>query len=467
MKFQSQPVSLPGRSLAAIAAALTFALGVVHAQDINPAARTHVKIVNGQGIKFSSKLQKVIELNFTFGFHHSASKPIIANTLTRVAEDYGTGGTPAFTVQSHVGPNGGSSSGLPTPDFTLNDLNSAQVIFANQISAMGNNSLGAARRAAIQTAVEGGVGYFHLHGSGDDETRAWSWYTNVLHPMNYASHGANTNGPVYKNPAEKDHIVMHNVLTVGMTPMTVPTSVDAQGNEVLTTEPVRMIRNEWYRFGNDIRTDPLHADKVTALSLYDPRDFTTAMLAPQYRRKGGNMYTYLFKVGNGMTHYLPAGHDNLEIMGTDGFDGRVPQGDPTGTQVGDWDRYFAQVLFFLAGYNQTPCDTSCNGLPVVSAENHLTGAIFTGGTSINGGYRLLPRDVNMHTSKLEFSFVEPVDYKAQVLDITGKTVMQKSGHGTSHAFDQSQLQPGVYFMRVSMTGTKAPLMRRYILSASR
>lgn len=436
---------------------LIAGVGLLHAEtEKNPAARTHVKIVDGQAVKFSSKLQKVVELNFTFGYHHSASKPIIANTLTRVADAYGDGTTPAFTVQRHVGPNNGSSSGLPTPDFTLSDLTSAQVIFANQISAMGSNSLGAARRTAIQTAVEGGVGYFHLHGSGDDETRQWSWYTNVLHPMNYASHGANTNGPVYKNPVEKQHIVTANVLETGMDETrSVPTSVDAGGNEVLTQEPIRMIRNEWYRFGNDIRTDPAHSSKVTVLSLYDPRGLT-AELAAQYRRKGGNMYTYLFKVGNGMSHYLPAGHDNLEIMGTDGFDGGV----------GDWDRYFAQVLFFLAGYNQTPCDASCNGLPIVSAENRLTGATYSG-TSIKGSFRLIPGDVNMHDSRLEFSFVQPVDYRAQVVDVSGKTVMQAAGHGTSHAFDQSQLQPGVYFMRVTMTGIKAPVMKRYVLSASR
>jgi hypothetical protein len=354
MKFESKPAKWPAKVRVAVIAALV-ALGTVQAQtNVNPAARTHVKIVDGQAVKFSSKLAKVIELNFTFGFHHRDSKGLISQTLTRVAQSYAINGVPAFTVQSHVGPTNGTASGLPTPDFTLTDLLSGQVIFANQISAMGSNSLQPSRRTAIQTAIsDSGRGYFHLHGSGDDETRAWTWYTNNLHPMNYASHGANTNGPVYKNPTEKDHIVSENVLVTGMDgTSSVPTSVDAQGNEVLTTEPIRQIRNEWYRFGNDIRTMPAHAPNVTVLSLYDPR-VLTAQLAAQYRHKGGNMYTYLFKVGNGMTHYLPAGHDNLEIMGTDGFDGGV----------GDWDRYYAQVLFFLAGYNQTPCDaTSCNGL---------------------------------------------------------------------------------------------------------
>lgn len=445
----------------ALIAGICAAQAQVPPSSTNPAARTHVKIVDGQAIKFSSKLQKVIELNFTFGYHHSESKPLIAQTLTRVANTYGANGTPAFTVQSHVGPNGGTTnSATITPDFTLADLNSAQVIFANQVSGFGDQKLGAAKRTALQTAIEtNGVGYFGLHGSGDDQTGSnfWAWYRNTLHPMNYQGHGANTNGPVYKNPAHKEHIVTDNILETGMTDTRlVPTSVDAQGNEILTSEPVRMMRNEWYRFGTDIRTNPTHAANLTVLSLYDPRGLTSE-LASQYRRKGGNMYTYLFKVGNGMTHYLPAGHDGLEIKDGDyAFDGKV----------GDWDRYFAQVLFFLAGYNQTPCDASCNGLPVVTAENHLTGEVYTG-TSIKGGFRLIPSDVNMHDSRLEFSFVQPVDYRAQVIDVTGKTVMQATGHGTSHAFDQSQLQPGVYFMRVTMTGIKAPVMKRYVLSASR
>lgn len=437
----------------AVAAAL-LASTVVHAQgttNTNPAARTHVKIEGGQAKKYSSRLQKVVELNFTFGYHHNQSKPLIHNTLLRVAETYGSNGVPAFTVQYHVGPNGGTSSGLPTPDFTLADLMSAQVIFANQISAMGSNSLGAARRTAIQTAVESGVGYFHLHGSGDDETRQWSWYTNVLHPMNYAGHGANTNGPVYKNPAERNHIVTENVLTTGMTDTRmVPTSVDAQGNEVLTSEPVRLIRNEWYRFGNDIRTMPEHKDKVTVLSLYDPRGLTSE-LAAQYRRKGGNMYTYLFKVGNGMTHYLPAGHDNLEIMGGDyAFDGKV----------GDWDRYFAQVLFFLAGYNVTDCDASCNGLPIVDEKNHLTGTVYN--NSSVKGYAIAPDAVEFDERRLAFSYPREERYDARVVDVSGKVMLSSSGTGTGYAFDQSSLKPGVYFLRLRVGDNE--LSKRYVLT---
>jgi hypothetical protein len=180
-------------------------------------------------------------------------------------------------------------------------------------------------------------------------------------------------------------------------------------------------------------------------------------LAAQYRRKGGNMYTYLFKVGNGMTHYLPAGHDNLEIMGVNGFDGRVGS-----AQAGDWDRYFAQVLFFLAGYNQTPCDTSCNGLPIVTAQNHLTGTAYQS-TSIAGGYRIVSDEVKMHPAKMEFSLLRTRDYTAQVLDLSGKVLMQARGNGYGHSFNMSRLAPGVYLMRVEL-GNQSPVTKRYAIS---
>lgn len=454
MKFESKTAARPGKGLVAVVAALIVALGAAQAQtNPNPAARTHVKIVNGQGVKYSSKLRKVIELNFTFNFHHRDSKPLISATLKRIAGAYAINGDSAFTVESHIGPSNGTATASATtilPDFNLADLLSGQVIFSNQISGMGSSALGAAHRTAIEVAIrDSGRGYFHLHGSGDDETKQWSWFTNSLHPMNYKSHGDRTLGPVYKNPVEKDHIVTENVLTQGMTNATVPTSVDGGGNEVLTEQPTRQIRNEWYRFGDDIRANPTLAQNLTVLSLYDPRNLGTALPA-EYRRKGGNMYTYLFKVGNGMTQYLPAGHDNTEIMATGGFDGGV----------GDWDRYFAQVLFYLAGYNQTPCDESCNGLPVVSAENRLTGQTYTA-TSVRG-YTLVSSDLKLDNARPGFTYIREAPYEARLVNASGKVVMQSRGKASRFAFDASRLSDGIYFMQVKIDGMSR--MHRYAVA---
>ena len=455
MKFESKPAALSGKSWVAVLAALVVALGTANAQlNVNPPVRTHVKMVNGQPVKFSSKLAKVIELNFTFNFHHRDSKPLISATLTRIATAYAINGVPAFTVQSHIGPSNGTATASATtilPDFNLSDLLSGQVIFSNQISGMGSSSLGAAHRTALQTAIsDSGRGYFHLHGSGDDETKQWTWFTNSLHPMNYKSHGDRTLGPVYKNPIEKQHIVTENVLTTGMTPMTVPTSVDGGGVEVLTEQPIRQIRNEWYRFGDDIRANPTLAANLTVLSLYDPRNLGTALPA-EYRRKGGNMYTYLFKVGKGMTHYLPAGHDKTEITDAGGFDGGV----------GDWDRYFAQVLFFLAGYNQTPCDVSCDGLAIVSAENRLTGTTYTA-TSLKG-YKVVSSDLKMNNAHPGFTYIREAKYDAQLMNAAGKVVQQSRGKASTFAFNTSNLSDGVYFMQVKVEGMEA-MTKRYAIT---
>src|SRR5688572_28527436 len=110
MRFESKTAVRPGKGLVAILVGLVVALGAVQAQtNVNPAARTHVKIVNVEAVKFSSKLQKVIELNFTYGFHHRDSKGLISATLSRVAQSYAINGVPAFTVQSHVGPTNGTA----------------------------------------------------------------------------------------------------------------------------------------------------------------------------------------------------------------------------------------------------------------------------------------------------------------------------------------------------------------------
>ena len=427
-----------------------------------PAARQHVKMVEGTPHKFTSKLQRVVELNFTFNFHHQDSKNLIAGTLKRIADTtYAINGVPAFSIQRHVGPANnsgvpGTAQGLPTPDFTLDSLLQGQVIFANQISAFGSSQLGATRRTAVQTAIaDSGRGYFGIHASGDDQSGGnfWQWFRSALHPMNYQGHGERTPGPVYKNPLMKEHIVTAGVLTAGMTPTAVPTSTDNQGEDVLTVEPTRNIRNEWYYFGRDIRTDSVLGPRVTVLSMYDPRNLASNALPSQYRRKGGNMYTYLYQVGNGMTHYLPAGHDNSEIFANGGFDGGV----------GDWDRYFAQVLFFLAGYDSAPCDSSCLGLPIVAADNQLTGEV----VSLRGGrFAAEPRMLSLDPAVPGFRYPHPVRYDAVLVDATGKVALRARGVGDRFAFDPSRLASGVHVLRVKVDGEPAAT-RRYMLSATR
>ncbi len=236
---------------------------------------------------------------------------------------------------------------------------------ANNLSHFGSPLMDQGKQHAIQAAIETeGRGYLGFHATADNQNEGWFWLNHVLYPLNFRGHGPRATVPVYKHLAEAKHILLEGVLAKGTTLATTPDEIGTAGNEKLSYVPVptRMMRNECYRFGRQIADDPAFKDKVTILLKFDPRSLSEAELETQYRRKGGNLYSYLYKVGAGMTSYIYAGHENDELLDPNtGFDGGV----------GDFDRYVAQTLFFLAGYDTTACDNSCNGLPVINAQNHL------------------------------------------------------------------------------------------------
>src|SRR6476660_308525 len=88
--------------------------------NTNPAARVHVRLVNGKQMKLTSKLKTVIELNFTLNFNHAEGKPVIDQYLGRVATDYaGAGKDSAFSIKKFNGPTNGTAMALPNPVPTL------------------------------------------------------------------------------------------------------------------------------------------------------------------------------------------------------------------------------------------------------------------------------------------------------------------------------------------------------------
>jgi hypothetical protein len=435
-----------------IIAVLTLAAGTVFSQvDKNPAARVHVKIVNGVALKQTSKLANVVELNFTMGNTHRPGKQIIATALDRIATSYG------FAVK-HITSSLDGSTVNEVPNFTITDLSAAEVIVANNISAFGSTTMGTQKQQALQQAIEvDGKGYLGFHGSGDNSASGWAWFTNSLHPMNYQGHGSRTVGPVYKHVAEAKHIVMQGVLEKGTTNATVPNELDATGKEVLATNiPTRGMKNEWYRFGRDISRDALFKDKVTILLKYDPRGLGSDALPTQNKRLGGNLYTYIYKVGKGLTSYIPAGHEDDELMApATGFDGGQ----------GDFDRYLAQTLFFQAGYTQTACNATCTDLPIVDANNRLTGDKYVPTGTRWQAVANRP-ELRIDPVKMAFSSTYDRKFAARVTDLSGRLIYQKNGSGRiDYEFDQSRLKAGVYFLSVRI-GSAPAQVRRYALLPS-
>src|SRR5690606_6245480 len=327
----------------------------------------------------------------------------------------------AFTVTSFTGTNNGTTVDN-IPNFTAADLAAGDVIVANNISQFGSEKLDNTKKQAIQKMVEtDGKGYLGIHGSGDNERTNWPWYTNTLHPVTYQGHGDQTTAPVYKHLAEEKNIILDGILATKTTLATVPNELDAAGTAVLASNvPTRQLYNERYRFGRDIsRVDPYKAN-VTILLKYDPKNLSTPVLGNQYRRTGGNLYTYLFKVGSGMTSFFPPGHNNRETLdATDGFDGGV----------GDMDRYLGQLLFFLAGYDKADCDQSCAGLPIVDANNRLTGQVVT--TTSTGAFALgtLNPKLILNEGRPAFSSTFDGKFEAVLMDMAGRVLDRKSGMG--------------------------------------
>ena len=411
-----------------------------------PAARVHVKEVGGNPIKYTSKLAQVVELNFTFGNSHLLGKQVITAHLTKIAKMYAAGGKDAFTIKRFTGPNEGS--GVAPVQFTLADLLSGEVIVTNNISSFNElPSRDPAEAAAFERAVNiDGRGVLGFHGTGDGGG-GWSFYTNKLHPVQYNGHKNRVPAPVYKNPALEKHITLDSVLEKGTTAATVPNGLDLGGNEILTAGiKTRQMKNEWYQFGRNLPEDPTYKSLTQALLKYDPRALGTDLPAT-YRYKGGNVFAFILKIGAGQAAYLPPGHedDELTLPGTT-FDG--------GT--GDYDRFVGQTLFYLAGYKTEVCGgaVNCDGLPIVTANDLLTGTYYKASTAILDPYKL--------------AFVSNFNkkYTATVSDIRGKTVAVKNGFGRgTFEFDQSNLKAGIYFLSVKI-GNAPAKVQRYALATS-
>lgn len=414
-----------------------------------PAARAHVKVVNGKNVKFTSKLAQVVELNFTYNNDHAEGKRVIDASLDAIAKAYAIEGKDAFTVKRFASPNTGAEKGTSV-EFTLADLLAGEVIVTNNISSF--NQLITKKpteAAAIEQAVKvDGRGILGFHGSGDGGG-GWGFYTNDLHPVDYKGHLTRTAGPVYKDPVQEKHVIMENILETGTTPAEVPNGTDAGGNEVLKSGvKTRQMKNEWYQFGRNLSADPKYKSLVTPLLKYDPRNLGAA-LPPEYRFKGGNLYTFLLKIGAGTASYVPAGHQNDELIAAGStFDG--------GT--GDYNRYVAQSLFFLAGYKQEVCTaTSCNGLPIVeNVTNLMTGQIFQGSTAL------------FDAAKPAFTSLFDKKYEAKLMDVTGRLVASKTGFGkVNYEFDGSRLKSGVYFLSVKIGSAPAKIQRYAFTQAAR
>jgi hypothetical protein len=157
-----------------------------------------------------------------------------------------------------------------------------------------------------------------------------------------------------------------------------------------------------------------------------------------------------------------AGHDNGDLLDpATGFDGGS----------GDFDKYYGQLLFFLAGYEMTPFDASCKGLQIADADNRLTGNVqgaAAGGAffAATTGIQDLDENPAMHFTNGTMGFASTFDqpFHAILVDVAGKVIAEKSGSGrTYQEFSKEGMKEGVYFLSVKI-GRKAGMTKRYVVT---
>lgn len=338
------------------------------AQDIRPAAREHVRFVDGKPWRFTSRLATLVELNFTLGYAHTEGKQAVSGVLDRIAARYGTPGKPAIAIRRIASRLGGSNVG-EVPAFTLEDLLAGEVLVANNLGYLNQLAARGTQHKAIRDAVDSaGRGWLSIHGTGESGA-GWKWLYDTLDPRQYQGHGPRIPLPVYKDLREGGHIVLQGVLDTNTDLAEVPMGFAPEtGFQMVGPFPVRRMQHEYYRWKRDLEADSATKDRITVLLRRDSREAYRSV-GLQYIKPVGDAHTYLFRVGKAMTSYFPAGHMMDELRG---YPNSFDRGE------GDLERYLGQLLFFLAGYDRAPCDAACEGLPLVDAKDRLAGTYTPG-----------------------------------------------------------------------------------------
>jgi len=351
----------------------------------------------------TTRVRAIMNLNFTFGYHHNTGKPVIEAMLTRFASQEGW----TLTHFRYQDPNNTTVNDLAR--VTLAELNKNIVVVANHISywATVGQTTAPALNAAVtnyMSAANGGLGggLLLIHGSGDSPAGGgWAYYYSDLHPSQFSGHGSIIPGQIFRPTSAATHPIMEgNILAARQT-----------------------INGEWHRFAVLITAvKPL----TEVLMMVDPANCAGCYPA-QYVYAGGNPISWYLPTGNGRGRvgYFQEGHDQTT------YNELTPA---------VWDRFFKQMIFYTAGY-----DTS--GVTGVAPRPDYARSY--SGISFN------PQTIGVYVEG---------KHSVQVINSAGKVVM-KNGHTQSNEYNFSQelnSAPGLYILRVS--NAKGTSSRKYLVN---
>jgi hypothetical protein len=365
-----------------------------------PLAKQRVVTINGQKFLLKSKLKTVLDMDFHFGYDHTIGRAVSSDALKRVATKEG------LTYTRITDP----------AKITSTELQKYNVIFANSVTYWAKPGMfPTVGRTAVQNFVENqGGGLWIMHGSGDtrQDPTGWTWYFAKAHPVLFSGHGSRIAAPIFADPSGKKNPVMEGLL---------PSPMSMTG--------------EWHRFGRSIKAANSKAEVLIRM------DYNTCELCmpTQYRFPSfgnGAEVSWVMPVGKGTVGFFSEGHD------------AVPMNEWKAT---NWDRYFMQMLYYLAGYTQTAVASAKMESPTGIADPDLE-------------YSLDDRTVAFHDREVAVMIAEDGPHAASLFDVSGREIKSFKGRGPAeYRFDAAlKGNRGVYVLRV--TAGKQTVSKRYFLN---
>jgi Trehalose utilisation len=353
-------------------------------RDVSSAERRTI-LVNGQPKVIVSRLSSlnpnndripaVLDLNFTFNFQHDQGKPVVSAMLNRLAQSEG------WSITQY----NSSTPGKPGIDdrakVTVEELQKYQVIFANNISDLGSDKPPLAMKTAIESYMEEtGGGMILIHGSGETYRPPWSYFRDKLHPVGFEGHASQIRNTIRRTGQAGSHPILDGGI--------------ADTGIKINSEP-------YSRQFSIIEKNP-KAEILLEL------DSTDQYFDPPHERQ----ISWVMPVGKGWVGYFQEGHDtNTEKAMT----------QPV------WDRFFKQMLYYVAGYDTL--DVS----PILQRK-----------PSDKAG-------ISFEASRMGVTIQNPGPYRIRILDVRGRAIHLATGTGQQkHSFNEiyKRLQPGLYTLRV-------------------
>jgi hypothetical protein len=361
--------------------------------------------VNGQTKLITSKLSKlnantsrvrgVLDLNFTYNFHHRDGKPVMESMLNRFAAQEG------WTVTHYYFQDPNHSGVDDRSKITLPELNKNLVVFANHISHWGNQGSSSVNTAVENYMEQTGGGLVIMHGSGDSQNANWAYYRDKLHPVNFQGHGTILPGTILRPTEAASHPIMEG--------------------GILSAEKV--IEGEWHHFQKLVTTVNTKAE---VLMKVDPARCSNCGYTGSLAFTGGNPISWVMPVGKGWVGYFQEGHDAT-----------------TQTQLTQavHDRFFKQMMFYVAGYDTASAVSALPGYP----RNHS--------------------GISFDEAAMAVFIEKPGYHKVGLYDVDGRKYDEHSGRGVAgYDFEDTRkrLKTGMYILRVDYgrTGTAA---KRYVV----